>query len=392
MFVLHADADAFFASVEQRDDPRLRGRPVIVGGGVVLAASYEAKAHGIRTAMGGRQARRLCPDALVVPPRHWRTRKRVARCSPSSTTTLPSSRACRSTRRSSTSAGWSGSPARRSRSRCGCARRCATASGCPSRSASRGRSSWRSREWRRETGRAARRSTRPRARVPPSAARGVCAGCRPGDRAAPAGVERADGRRACRPLRVDARRDARPGCRTSPERARAQPRLPTCRIRPPARLDRLAARDRTRTALRREDRRDPGRHRRPDYAPHASSRSRRTDSCAQAPVRRLRARDPLPHAALRDREHAGDPRHGPRAPRGGGSADRAARDHADRVLGRDAGARPAESAPLGPEEALDAAVDAIRDRFGTAAITRAVLLGRDPGFSMPLLPDRGSRR
>src|ERR1700745_2720294 len=70
MFVLHADADAFFASVEQRDDPRLRGRPVIVGGGVVLAASYEAKARAIRTAMGGRQARRLCPDAIVVSPRH----------------------------------------------------------------------------------------------------------------------------------------------------------------------------------------------------------------------------------------------------------------------------------------------------------------------------------
>lgn len=67
--ILHADLDAFFASVEQRDDPRLRGRPVIVGGGVVLAASYEAKARGVRTAMGGRQARRLCPDAVVVPPR-----------------------------------------------------------------------------------------------------------------------------------------------------------------------------------------------------------------------------------------------------------------------------------------------------------------------------------
>ena len=67
--ILHADADSFFASVEQRDDPRLRGRPVIVGSWVVLAASYEAKAFGIRTAMSGRQARRLCPQAIVVEPR-----------------------------------------------------------------------------------------------------------------------------------------------------------------------------------------------------------------------------------------------------------------------------------------------------------------------------------
>ena len=67
--ILHADLDAFFASVEQRDDRRLRGRPVLVGLGVVLAASYEAKAFGIRTAMSERQARRLCPDAVAVRPR-----------------------------------------------------------------------------------------------------------------------------------------------------------------------------------------------------------------------------------------------------------------------------------------------------------------------------------
>ncbi|WP_236950429.1 DNA polymerase IV [Mycobacterium sp. MS1601] len=66
---MHADLDSFYASVEQRDDPTLRGRPVIVGGGVVLAASYEAKAYGVKTAMGGRQALQLCPGAVVVPPR-----------------------------------------------------------------------------------------------------------------------------------------------------------------------------------------------------------------------------------------------------------------------------------------------------------------------------------
>ena len=67
--ILHADLDSFYASVEQRDDPSLRGRPVIVGGGVVLAASYEAKAYGVFTPMGGGQARALCPHAVVVPPR-----------------------------------------------------------------------------------------------------------------------------------------------------------------------------------------------------------------------------------------------------------------------------------------------------------------------------------
>jgi DNA polymerase-4 len=67
--VLHADLDSFYASVEQRDAPHLRGRPVIVGSWVVLAASYEAKRHGVQGGMGGREARRRCPDAVIVRPR-----------------------------------------------------------------------------------------------------------------------------------------------------------------------------------------------------------------------------------------------------------------------------------------------------------------------------------
>jgi DNA polymerase-4 len=64
--IVHVDVDAFFASVEQALDPRLRGKPVLVGRGVVASASYEAKARGVRTAMNFREARRICPDAVVV--------------------------------------------------------------------------------------------------------------------------------------------------------------------------------------------------------------------------------------------------------------------------------------------------------------------------------------
>jgi DNA polymerase IV len=67
--ILHADLDSFYASVEQRDDPSLLGRPVIVGPGVVLAASYEAKACGVYSGMGAGRARHLCPQAAVVPCR-----------------------------------------------------------------------------------------------------------------------------------------------------------------------------------------------------------------------------------------------------------------------------------------------------------------------------------
>src|SRR5258706_13029251 len=64
--ILHADLDAFYASVEQLLDPSLRGKPIAVGGGVVLAASYEAKAFGVRGGMPGRQARELCPQLIFV--------------------------------------------------------------------------------------------------------------------------------------------------------------------------------------------------------------------------------------------------------------------------------------------------------------------------------------
>src|SRR6185436_12945952 len=64
--ILHADLDAFYASVEQLFDPSLLGKPIAVGGGVVLAASYEAKAFGVRGGMSGRQARDLCPRLVFV--------------------------------------------------------------------------------------------------------------------------------------------------------------------------------------------------------------------------------------------------------------------------------------------------------------------------------------
>ena len=74
--ILHIDMDAFFAAVEQRDHPAIRGKPVLVGSpsrrGVVTAASYEARPFGARSAMSMAEALRRCPHAIVMPPRHER--------------------------------------------------------------------------------------------------------------------------------------------------------------------------------------------------------------------------------------------------------------------------------------------------------------------------------
>ena len=388
MFVLHADADAFFASVEQRDDPRLRGRPVIVGGGVVLAASYEAKAYGIRTAMGGRQARRLCPGAIIVPPR-FSAYSEASRALFAVFEDL-----------SPVVEGLSIDEAFLD------VRGMERIAGTPAQIAVRLRAAARERVGLPVTVGVAR--TKFLAKVA-------------------SGVAKPDGLLVVRPERelevlhplpvecvwgvgpATARRLQAWNVRTVGELAAlSEPTLV-------AMLGRAAGRQLNALAHNRDFRRvEPGRRRGSIGSQRALGRGRHSAEAIDGTLvaivdritRRMRtARRVGRTVVLRLRF---------------GDFERATRSHTlpfatanTQAILVTARALLATATPLierrgitlvgcsvamledartrqlllGPEEAVDAAVDAIRDRYGSSAITRAVLLGRDPGFSMPLLPD-----
>ena len=140
--ILHADLDAFFASVEQRDDPGLRARPVIVGGGRRPRRELRGAApSACASAMGGARARRLCPEAIVVPPRFAAYVEASKAVKAIFEDTAPTVEGVSIDEAFLDVRGLRRSRARRSRSRRGCAARCASRSGCRSRSASRRRSS-----------------------------------------------------------------------------------------------------------------------------------------------------------------------------------------------------------------------------------------------------------
>jgi DNA polymerase IV len=388
MFVLHADADAFFASVEQRDDPRLRGRPVIVGGGVVLAASYEAKARGVRTAMGGRQARRLCPDAVVVRPRF--------------SAYTEASRALFAVFEDTSPVveGLSIDEAFLD------VRGMERIAGTPEQIALRLRAAVRERVGLPVTVGVAR--TKFLAKVASGVAKPDGLLVVPPDRELaflhPLPVECVWGVGPATARRLHAW-----NVRTVGELAALSESTLV------AMLGRAAGRQLSALAHNRDRRRvEPGRRRGSIGSQRALGRGRHSAETIDATLvgivdriaRRLRAARRVGRTVVL-RLRFGD-------------FERATRSHtlpfataSTQAILVTARALLATTMPsierrgitligcsvamleadrprqllLGPEEALDAAVDAIRDRFGSAAITRGVLLGRDPGFSMPLLPD-----
>ena len=391
--ILHADLDAFYASVEQRDEPRLRGRPVIVGGGVVLAASYEAKAHGVRTAMGGRQARRLCPQAIVVPPRmsaYSEASKAVFRVFDDTSPLVE---------------GLSIDEAFLD------VRGMERIAGTPTEIAVRLRREVLERVGLPITVGVAR--TKFLAKVASAVAKpnGLLVVPPDGELSFlhPLPVERIWGVGPVTARKLHergitvvgevaelaeslARPVARTGGGPQAARARPQPRSAAGARRTPPRLDRVAARARP-VAEDRTTSSTPSlvAPRRPRHAPDAGRRPGRTHGRAPPALRRLLARDAIAHPAPRDVTHPDGARHGESAAGDGDADDRAAGPDAVGVavanLDNDDAVQLTLPLDRHSGSALDAALDEIRVRFGTGAITRAVLLGRDQGLTVPMLPD-----
>ena len=390
--ILHADADAFFASVEQRDAPALRGRPVIVGGGVVLAASYEAKAHGVRTAMGGRRALRLCPDAIVVPPRMAAYTEASKALYALFEDTTPSVE------------GLSIDEAFLD------VRGMERIAGTPREIAVRLRERARERIGLPLTVGIAR--TKFLAKVASAVAKPDGLLVVPPERELtflhPLPIERVWGigpataeklhrprhRHRRRPRAgpgAHAQRDARPRGRETPPCPRQQPRSTARPPAPAPPLDRVAARVRAPPCVDRPARHRARRDRRPRHAAPARGQARRPHRRPAAAFRRLHAGDPLADIAAP---------HGPDAdrPRRGASLLAAAQPLIARrgltligltIANLDDDLPLQLCLPLDAADSglLDAALDEIRNRYGAAAVTRGVLVGRRPELTMPLLPD-----
>ena len=314
--ILHADLDSFYASVEQRDAPHLRGRPVIVGGGVVLAASYEAKAYGVRSAMGGAQARRLCPWAIVVPPRmsaYSEASKAVFEVFDDTTPLVEGISIDEAFLDVGGLRRVSGTPleiAVRLRAR-------GPPAGRPPHHRRRGphQVPGQGGQRRGQARRPAGGPRRPRARVPPPPAGRAAVGRGPdhGRQAPHPGHPHGGrgGRAARRRPGVDARRGLGP----PPPRPGPQPRPPAGGGRPASALDGLAARPRPASEVSRRHRRVARGPRRPGHPPHARRRPGRPHRRPPAALRRLLPGHPLPHHRPGHGRHPGDPRRRPRPPR-----------------------------------------------------------------------------
>ena len=389
--ILHADVDAFFAAVEQRDRPELRGRPVLVGAGIVL--SSELRGEGVRRAdrdgpsaarFGSAPTRSSCGRACRPTPRRARP------CTGCSTTRRRWSKASRSTRHSSTCAGCAGCRLA-ARDRQAARARCATASACRSRSGSRARSSWpRSQAaWPSRTGCCWCR---------PTASSSSCTRCRSSGSGASAASPREGSTTRGLATVAPGRRAPRDGLVTMLGRASGRhlhalahnrdPRpVQTGRRRRSIGAQRRSGGDR----LARRGRHVAHRPRRASHRPDAGRGAARPHRHPPAALRRLVARHPLatlPYATANTQTILDA---GAELLAGRAAADRAPGDHARRRRRSATSTTTAASSALPFDgsvgDALDAALDEVRYRFGSAAVTRAALLGRRQGLTVPLLPD-----